>query len=98
VADTIINYARQHNITKVIAGKPLRPRWEEILRGSVVDQLIRQSGTIDVYIISGSPSPAMAPEEIPWRPHAPLRRYSGELGRSCDVELIFHLAFHRPTW
>jgi two-component system sensor histidine kinase KdpD len=75
VAETIINYARQHNVTKVIVGKPLRPRWDELLRGSVVDRLARQSGSIDVYIISGEPSPATVPEDVPWRPHHPLRRY-----------------------
>lgn len=53
VAETVLEYARQNNITKIIAGKPLRARWFEFLRGgSVVDQIIRQSGTIDVYVIS----------------------------------------------
>ena len=53
VADTVLDYARQHNITKIIAGKPLRSRWLELLRGSVVDRLIEHSGDIDVYVISG---------------------------------------------
>ncbi|TLM99530.1 sensor histidine kinase KdpD, partial [bacterium] len=53
VAETVLEYARQNNVTKIIAGKPLRPRWFEFLRGgSVVDQIIRQSGTIDIYVIS----------------------------------------------
>ena len=49
----MIEYARQHNVTKIIAGKPVRPRWLDLLRGSVVDQIIRHSGDIDVYVISG---------------------------------------------
>ncbi len=53
VAETVLNYARQHNITKIIAGKPSRPRWLELWRGSVVDRLIRNSGDIDVYVMSG---------------------------------------------
>jgi two-component system, OmpR family, sensor histidine kinase KdpD len=53
VAQAVIDYAKKNNITKIIAGKPLRPRWFEILRGgSVVDQIIRESGTIDIYVIS----------------------------------------------
>lgn len=53
VADTVLEYARQNNITKIIAGKPIRSRWYELLHGgSVVDQIIRQSGTIDIYVIS----------------------------------------------
>ena len=54
VVDIVIEYARSHNITKIIAGKPLRPRWQELLQGSVVDRLIRGSGPVsythlDVY-------------------------------------------------
>ncbi|MBI3944139.1 MAG: sensor histidine kinase KdpD [Chloroflexi bacterium] len=57
VAEAIISYAHSHNITKIIAGKPVRPRWLDIVRGSIVDQIIQQSGEIDVYIISSVPKP-----------------------------------------
>lgn len=53
VAETVLEFARRNNVTKIIAGKPLRPRWYEFLRGgSVVDQIIRESGSIDIYVIS----------------------------------------------
>jgi two-component system, OmpR family, sensor histidine kinase KdpD len=52
VANTAIDYARRHNVTRIIIGKTLRPRWQEFIFGSVVDQLIHNSGTIDVYVIS----------------------------------------------
>jgi two-component system sensor histidine kinase KdpD len=52
VADAVINFARERNITKIVAGKPFRPRWFEIIRGSVIDQIIRNSGTIDVNVVS----------------------------------------------
>jgi two-component system sensor histidine kinase KdpD len=52
VAETVVEYARKHNVTKIIAGKPARSRWLELLRGSVVDQIIRMSGGIDVYVIT----------------------------------------------
>ena len=58
VAESVIDFARKHNITKIVAGKPLRPRWFEILRGSVIDQILRNSGRIDVYVVSeGSETP-----------------------------------------
>jgi len=76
VAGTVLEFARQHNITKVIAGKPLRPFWQDLLRGSIVDHLIRHSGNIDVYVISSAPpDQKTAPEETAWRPHRPWRRY-----------------------
>lgn len=68
VADTVLEYARRNNITKILAGKPLRPRWFELLRGgSVVDQVIRGSGTIDVFVISeetGQPITPIPPSQL----------------------------------
>lgn len=57
VADTVVNYARNQNVTKIIAGKPLRPRLSDLLHGSVAEDIIRQSGPIDVNIISGAADP-----------------------------------------
>ena len=75
VPETILNYAIGHNVSKVIAGKPLRPRWREILFGSVVDQLVRNSGDIDIYIISGEPQVAQPLPVSPFIPHRPWKRY-----------------------
>jgi two-component system, OmpR family, sensor histidine kinase KdpD len=52
VPEAVIDFAHKNNITKIIAGKPLRPRWSEKLRGSVLDEILRRSGAIDVYVIS----------------------------------------------
>ncbi len=52
VAPAIIDYAVRHNVTRIVVGKPSRPRWREFLRAPLVDQIIRQSGIIDVYVVS----------------------------------------------
>ena len=52
-ATTVIDYCRRQNVTRIIAGKPRLPRWMEWWRGSLVSELIRESGDIDVYVISG---------------------------------------------
>jgi two-component system, OmpR family, sensor histidine kinase KdpD len=75
VPETVMQYASEHNITKIIAGKPLRPRWREILFGSVVDQLVRQSGKIDVYIISSETGAERVSEQED-RPYWSWRRYA----------------------
>jgi two-component system sensor histidine kinase KdpD len=64
VANTAIDYARKHNITRIIIGKTLRPRWQEFVFGSVVDQLIHNSGTIDVYVISSQEKIGQSPVEM----------------------------------
>lgn len=76
VAEVTLAYARQHNITKIVIGKPLRSRWQEWLYGSVVDQLIQQSGPIDVYVISGGTERPVGPARGGWFPHRPWRRYA----------------------
>jgi two-component system sensor histidine kinase KdpD len=75
VVDTVLAYAHRHNITKLIVGKSLQPRWIELLRGSTVDQLLRQSGGIDVYVISSEPDTRPASLAREWVPHRPVKRY-----------------------
>ncbi|MBL8055332.1 MAG: sensor histidine kinase KdpD, partial [Anaerolineales bacterium] len=87
VAEAALAYARQHNVTNIIVGQPLRPRWQEWLFGSVVDRLIRRSGPIDVYVISGQAQPgAQARRE--WWPHAPFARYGQSLGLVALATLV----------
>lgn len=74
VVDVVIDYARSHNVTKIIAGKPLHPRWREIIKGSVVDQLIRKSGSIDVFVISSSDETVVR-ERKPLARQQPWMRY-----------------------
>ncbi|HVO35872.1 MAG TPA: sensor histidine kinase KdpD [Gemmatimonadales bacterium] len=64
-AEEILAYARDHNVTKIVVGKPTHPRWRDKIFGSVLDQLVRGSGDMDVYAIRGDveapgrrPSPA----------------------------------------
>jgi len=75
VAEAVVDYARQHNVTKIVVGKPLQPRWRQLLRGSVVNQIIRAGGPIDVYVISSGAGTARSSEAAGWRPHPPWRRY-----------------------
>jgi len=92
VANAVVEFAHQHNVTKIIAGKPLRPRLFEILRGSVIDQIIRNSGHIDVYVVSeGEETPQKAaggviPDAI--RPHRPLGRYVASMLLVLVVTLL----------
>lgn len=59
VADALIAFARHQNITKIIIGQPYQPRWKKMITHSIVNDLIQQSGNIDVYIMnSGSAVPS----------------------------------------
>jgi two-component system sensor histidine kinase KdpD len=52
-SEMLLDYAHTRNVSKIVLGKPARPRWKEIVFGSTVDELVRRSGEIDVYVISG---------------------------------------------
>lgn len=74
VSQELLTYARSRNVTKIIVGKPLRSRWKEWLFGSVVNDLVRGSGDIDLYVIT-----AEAGESRPRLAHVfqPTSRWSG---------------------
>src|SRR3984893_4039889 len=57
IADDVIGYARERNVTQIIIGKSTRSRWFEILHGSVVHELVRRSGNISVHVIAGDQLP-----------------------------------------
>jgi two-component system sensor histidine kinase KdpD len=97
VVDTVLAYAHRHNITKLIVGKSLQPRWIELLRGSTVDQLLRQSGGIDVYVISSEPDSQPAALTSEWVPHRPLLRYLQSILLVAGTTLIGALAHQVVT-
>jgi two-component system sensor histidine kinase KdpD len=52
-AEEVLAYARSHNATKIVVGKPTHAAWRDKLFGSMLDQLVRGSGDLDVYVITG---------------------------------------------
>ena len=83
IADEIIAYAEANNITQIAIGKSDRPRWFEMLHGSVVHDLVRKTGSISVHVVSAegdepAPSKSMAtrPRSEPFSPLA----YAGSAG------------------
>ncbi len=53
IVDELLRFAKAQGATKIILGKPARARWREWLFGSVVNEVARRGGDIDLYIISG---------------------------------------------
>ncbi|MCG3173781.1 MAG: Sensor protein KdpD [Myxococcota bacterium] len=53
VSGALLEYARKHNVTRLIIGKPTHSRFRDRMRGSLLDEVVRGSGDIDVHVISG---------------------------------------------
>jgi two-component system, OmpR family, sensor histidine kinase KdpD len=62
IADAVLDFAHGRNVSKLVVGKSGEPRWKRWLWGSIVDRLLKRSGDIDVYMVSGDGSiPAAEP-------------------------------------
>lgn len=53
IVATLLDYAREHNVTQIILGKAHRTRWFELIHGSVVHETVRRAGDITVSVIAG---------------------------------------------
>jgi two-component system sensor histidine kinase KdpD len=67
-SEEILNYARQRNVSKIIVGKPTHPRWKDKLFGSPLDEIVRGSSDIEIYVITGDAA------EAPAKPGAKFHR------------------------
>jgi len=54
MSETLIRFARDRNVNKIVMGKPSRRGWRRWLLGSVVDTLIGHAHNINIYLL-GSP-------------------------------------------
>ena len=54
----MIRFAQANNVTQIIIGKSTRSWWFELMRGSVVHDLVRRAGNISVHVIPGDEQPA----------------------------------------
>lgn len=52
VAEGIVNYATEKNVTRIVMGQSKRTRFEEIIHGSVINKILRKSRNIDVFIVA----------------------------------------------
>jgi two-component system sensor histidine kinase KdpD len=64
IVDEVVAYAEANNITQIVIGKSNRPRWFEMLHGSVVHDLVRRTGPISVHVISPEATEP-APSKVP---------------------------------
>ncbi|MDP2013472.1 MAG: sensor histidine kinase KdpD [Actinomycetota bacterium] len=52
IASTILEFARSVNGTQVVVGASRRKRLSRVMRPSAVDEIVRDSGDIDVHVVS----------------------------------------------
>ncbi len=96
-AQETLSYARAHNVTKIVVGKSTHARWRDIFGPSFLDEMVRSSGDIDVYVISGEdadsrPVPAADSAKRPPRAYG---TYAVGLGIPALVTALCWFSFLR---
>ncbi len=62
-ATTLVQFARTQNATQIVLGASRQSRWTHLLRGSVINNVIRASGAIDIHVISAEADSSRADDE-----------------------------------
>jgi two-component system sensor histidine kinase KdpD len=51
IPEALVRVALQQNATQIVVGKPRARRLRDLVRGTVVDRLLRLGGNIDIYVV-----------------------------------------------
>lgn len=50
----LLEFAHREGVTRLVIGKPTHPRWRDLVFGSLLEEVVRGSASIDVHVISGA--------------------------------------------
>lgn len=102
VDTVLLQLAHQHNITQLVIGKPRRTLLHALLNGgSLVDNVIRNSGDIDVYVVTGDETnPARAQRRLAWwfRRGSTWHGYLWALAIMALVTMLNWMVVHTVSW
>jgi len=56
--DEIIRYCKEHNITQLVVGHSQRSKLEQLTKGSIINDLVRELRTIDILVVAAEISGA----------------------------------------
>ena len=51
IAKTLVEIAREHQVTQLVLGQPARSHWEELIRGSIINRVLRFDTAIDIHLV-----------------------------------------------
>jgi two-component system, OmpR family, sensor histidine kinase KdpD len=94
IANEIVKFAKQKNISLIIAGLSQRSRWQTFIKGSVLDKLVKNASPINVLIVGGNPQVASHTKP---QLEKPLELKPFILG-FFSVMAVFLLSWLFPKW
>lgn len=51
IARTLVQVAKERKVTQIVLGQPAGSWWEEFLRGSLVNRLLRMNTNVDIHLV-----------------------------------------------
>ncbi len=51
IARKLVEVVKERHVTQIVLGQPSRSRWEEILRGSMINRLVRLDVGVDIHLV-----------------------------------------------
>lgn len=54
IARKLVEIAKQRQVTQIVLGQPARSWWEEFIRGSTINRVLRLSSDIDIHLVPRS--------------------------------------------
>lgn len=95
IADTIINFAKEKNVTLIVAGLSHRSRLDEFFKGSVLNELTKKSGQINVLIVGNDNKPKTSFEK-----YLKIKKedYKPYLISFLSVMAIVAFGWHTRNW
>ena len=97
VPDALLDYARTHNVTTIVAGKPTHSRWRDRIRGSMLEGLIRGSGAIEVHVIAPTEAAPPPPTKRRGWPRADAKSYALAVLSIAVVTVVGLLSYDYVT-
>ena len=88
----IMNFAHEYNITQIVIGKKVHSRWRNLLFKNLADEVVRHSGEIDVYVVTGKAESTSTKKQVEERDIS-LKTYAFSLGIVTLATLVNCLLF-----
>ena len=94
-SEELVRFAREHNVSKIVIGKPLALRPWERLGGSFVDRMVRLTGDIDVFVTAGDAEDGENAPEKPAQTSVHVPSYVAALGATALSSSVAWFLFGR---
>ncbi|KTD18291.1 DUF4118 domain-containing protein [Legionella jordanis] len=75
VVQEIMTFAREKNVTQIMVWKTIRNRWRDLFFRNLADEMVRESGELDIYVMTGKLGRLKLRRQVKTKPPFKLKNY-----------------------